>query len=143
MAAPNTQPIFSYVADWQWVVNMTAANNTIDITSGTSYLVWTADATNGGFFPGVGVKVNPSQNTAATVVRIWANNGSTTATDTNSVLIGELGLPATTTSASAPQPDFFWACGRCFPPGYRIYLTLGTAPGGSGEIGAHVPGGKY
>ena len=34
-----------------------------------------------------GVKVNPSQNTAATVVRIWANNGSTTATDTNSCLL--------------------------------------------------------
>jgi hypothetical protein len=143
MAAPNTQPIYSKTGDAQWAVNMTAANNTIDLTSGTNYPVWTADATNGGYCPGVTVKVNPSQNTAATVARVWANNGSSTGTDTNSVLIGELGLPATTTSATAPQPDFYYPINRAFPAGYKVILTLGTAPGGSGEIMAAVLGGKY
>lgn len=143
MAAPNTTPIYSKAADAQWAVNMTAANNTIDLTTGTTYTVWTADATNGGYCPGVWLKVNPSQNTAATVLRVWVNNGATVGTDTNSVLLGELGVPATTTSASAPQPDFFYPIGRALPAGYKIIVTLGTAPGGSGEFMAAVIGGKY
>lgn len=143
MALPNTQPIYSKAALAQWAVNMTAANNTIDITSGTTYTVFTADATNGSFCPGVTVKVNPSQNTAATVMRFWLNNGSSVGTDTNSVLIGELGMPATTTSATAPQPDFFFPVNRALPAGYKIIATLGTAPGGSGEIMATVMGGQY
>lgn len=143
MAAPNTQPIYSKAALTGWAVNMTAANNTIDLTSGTSYTVFTADATNGSYVPGVYVKVNPSQNTAATVMRFWINNGSSTGTDTNSVMIGELGMPATTTSATAPQPDFYFPINRALPAGYVIYATLGTAPGGSSEIMAAVIGGQY
>lgn len=143
MAAPNTAPIYSKAALAQWSVNMTAANNTIDLTSGTSYTVFTADATNGSYVPGVYVKVNPSQNTAATVMRFWINNGSSTGTDTNSVLIGELGMPATTTSATAPQPDFYFPINRALPAAYKIIATLGTAPGGSGEIMAAVIGGQY
>lgn len=143
MALPNTQPIYSKAALAQWVVNMTAANNTIDLTSGTNYTVFTADATNGSYCPGVYVKVNPSQNTAATVMRFWLNNGSSTGTDTNSVLIGELGMPATTTSATAPQPDFYFPINRALPAGYKIIATLGTAPGGSGEIMAACIAGQY
>jgi len=139
----NVKPIYSRTADVQWVVNMTAANNTIDITSGTSYLVFTADATEGGFVHKIQIKANPSQNTAATVVRVWINNGATTATDTNSALFTEQGLPATVTSAVGPLPDFSIPMNVALPPGYRIYLTLGTAPGGSGELMAIAVAGKY
>lgn len=143
MPGPNTQPIFSRVADIQWVVNMTAANNTIDITTGTSYLVYTADATNGGYLREIRLKANPSQNTAATVLRVWINNGSTTGTDTNSALLTEVGIPATTTSATNALPDFIVPINMPIPAGYRVYLTLGTAPGGSGEFMAVGIGGKY
>lgn len=139
----NNQPIYTKIGDIQWVVNMTAANNTIDITSGTTYTVFTADATNGGFVREVRLKANPSQNTAATVLRVWINNGSTVATDTNSVLFTEVGIPATTTSAVNPQPDFIVPINQALPPGYKLILTLGTAPGGSGEFMACAVGGKY
>lgn len=139
----NNQPIYTKVGDIQWVVNMTAANNTIDLTSGTTYTVFTADATNGGFVREVRLKANPSQNTAATVLRVWINNGSTVATDTNSALFTEAGIPATTTSAANPQPDFIVPVNLALPPGYKLILTLGTAPGGSGEFMATAVGGKY
>jgi hypothetical protein len=143
MAGPNTQPIYSKVADIQWAVNMTAANNNIDITTGTSYLLYTADATNGGFLREIRIKANPSQNTAATVARVWINNGSTTGTDTNSTLFTEIGIPATTTSATNAQPDFIVPMNIPIPPGYKIYLTFGTAPGGTGEFMATAIAGKY
>ena len=143
MPSPNTQPVFSYVGDVQWAEGMVTANNTIDLTSGTSYLVWTADATNGGYLDEIRVKVNPANNSAATVVRFWINNGSTTGTAANSAIIGELQLPATTTSATAALPDFSYAVKKAWPPGYRVYITLGTAPGGSCELSATAFGGKY
>lgn len=139
----NTTPIFSVTGDIQWITGMTAANNTIDITSGTSYLGFTADVTNGGFVREARLKASPSQNTVATVWRIWINNGLATGTKANSVLLTEIGLPATTTSAVAPQADFVCPLNIALPPGYKIYFTLGTAPGGSGEFAGCVVGGKY
>ena len=43
----NTVPIFSRLPDIQWIGYMTAANTTADLTSGTSYNVFTSDSTNG------------------------------------------------------------------------------------------------
>ena len=143
MPGPNSEPIFSRVADVQWVESIVTANNTIDITTGTSYLAFTADSTNGGFVRNARVKVNPANSTAATVVRFWLNNGSTTGTAANSAIIGELGLPATTTSATSPQADFDYPLNFAMPPGYRLYVTVGTAPGGSAELTVTVFGGKY
>lgn len=139
----NVAPIYSRTADIQWITDITAANNTIDITSGTTYLVFTADATEGGFVREIRIKPNPSQNTAATVARIWVNNGSTVATAANSALLTEIGLPATTTSATNAQPDFIIPLNIALPPGYKLYLTIGTAVGGSGELMAIAIGGKY
>ena len=143
MAAPNTEPVYSKVGDIQWVESITAANNTIDLTTGTSYLVFTADATNGGFVSRIIVKANPANNTAATAVRLWLNNGSTTGTSSNSALVAEQGIPATVASATAALPDFTIPLNMALPPGYKIYLTIGTAPGGSGEFTATAIGGKY
>lgn len=143
MAAPNTQPIFSRIADIQWITGIVTANNTADITSGTSYLIFTADATNGGFVREVRIKANPANNTASTVARIWLNNGSTTGTAANSCLISEIGLPATVTSAVNPLPDFSIPINFALPPGYKLYLTIGTAPGGSGAFSAAAISGKY
>ena len=143
MAAANSQPLFSRVADIQWAESCTAANNTVDITTGTSYLVFTADATNGGFVREIRVKANPATSTVATVVRLWVNNGSVTTTAVNSAIIGELGLPAIATSASAANPDFVYPLNFPLAPGYRIYATLGTAPGGASELTITAIGGKY
>lgn len=141
--AANLSPIYSRTPDIQWIGAMTAANATADITTGTSYLAFTADATEGGFVAQIRIKANPLNNTVATVVRAWINNGSTTGTAANSALFAEVGLPAVTASAIGAQPDFVIPMNIPLPPGYKIYLTLGTAPGGSGAFTATTIGGKY
>jgi len=139
----NTNPIYSRTADIQWITGITAANTNADLTAGTSYLVFTADATEGGFVREVRIKANPANNTAATVARLWMNNGATLATAANSALIAELAIPATTASNTVAQPDFSIPVNMALPAGYRLYLTLGTAPGGSGAFTAAGIGGKY
>lgn len=141
--AANTAPIYSRLADIQWIGDITAANTNQDLTAGTSYLIFTADATEGGFVREVRLKANPANNTAATVARIWINNGSSTGTAANSALLTEVGLPATTASNSNAMPDFIIPLNIALPAGYKLYLTLGTAPGGSGEFTAVAIGGKY
>jgi hypothetical protein len=143
MAVANTVPIWSKVADVQWIGAMVTANNTKDITSGTSYLVFTADATNGGFLREIRLKADPANNTAATVLRVFINNGSTTGTASNSTLFTEISVPATTAAAATANPDIVASMNIPLPPGYKVYLTLGTAPGGSGQFSATAVGGKY
>ena len=139
----NIAPIYSRAPDVQWIGAIVTANNTLNLTSGTSYLVFTADATNGGFVEEIRVKADPANNTAATVVRFWINNGSTTGTAANSSFIGELPLPATTAAAATALQDFSFPVNKALPAGYKIYLTIGTAPGGSGQFSATAFGGKY
>lgn len=139
----NTNPIYSRTPDIQWITGITAANTNADLTAGTSYLVFTADATEGGFVREVRIKANPANNTAATVARLWLNNGATLATAANSALIAELAIPATTANSTVAQIDFSIPVNIALPAGYRLYLTLGTAPGGSGAFMAAGIGGKY
>jgi hypothetical protein len=141
--AANNDPIYSRAADVQWIGAILAANNTKDLTSGTSYLVFTADATNGGFVREVRIKADPANNTAATVVRLWLNNGSTTNTASNSSFFTEISIGATTASASLANADFVIPINFALPAGYKIYLTIGTAPGGSGQFSATAIAGKY
>ena len=44
----------------------------------------------------------------------------------NNVLYGELSLPATTASASAATVDIDYPMNFALPPGYRIFVGLGT-----------------
>ncbi len=141
--AANTSPIFTLSPDVQFSAAMTGANVTLDITTGTSYLAFTADATNGGFVRDITIKASPANNTAASVARIWINNGSTIATATNSVLYREVGVPATTATNSAPNPEIVVPMNIALPAGYKIYITWGTAAGGSGQWVACTAGGKY
>lgn len=141
--AANVEPIYSKIGDIQWAVDMTAGNNTADITTGTSYLVFTADATNGGFVREMRIKAQPGNNTAATVARVWINNGSTTGTSSNTSFFTETTIAGTTASATASLPDTVIPLNFALPPGYKLYLTFGTAPGGSGKFSATVIGGKY
>jgi hypothetical protein len=123
--AGNTTPIFSKVGDVQWVNTVLAANTTTDLTTGTSYLAFTADATNGGYvqkirFRALGTNV-------ATVARVWINNGSTTGTAANNTLFDEITLAATTLSQTSALSIYELPINLAMPPGYKIYVTLGTA----------------
>jgi len=138
----NNQPIFTRLADVQWTVSaMTVANTTTDLTAGTIYLAFTADATNGGYVQRIRFRTLGT-NSNATVARVWVNNGATTATAANNTLIDEITLPTTTVSQVAGQANYELPLNFALPAGYRIYITVGTAPTSAGW-NATVIGGKY
>lgn len=142
MPTANTQPIFSSLGEVQWSISaMTVANTTKELTGGTIYLVFTADATNGGFVQRIRFR-SLGTNSSATVARVWFNNGSTTATSSNNALFDEITLTTITNSEVAAQATFELPLNIALPPGYRIYVTLGTAPNAAGWQ-ATVIGGKY
>jgi hypothetical protein len=138
----NNQPIFTRLADVQWTISaMTVANTTTDLTSGTIYLAFSADSTNGGYVQRIRFRTLGS-NSNATVARIWVNNGLTTATAANNALFDEITLPTTTVSQVAAQANYELPLNFALPAGYGIYITLGTAPTSAGWE-ATVIGGKY
>ena len=137
--AANTAPIYSRQGDIQYVEGITTANTTRDLTSGTIYLVFTADATEGGYveflrFTSKGANVS-------SLGRIWINNGGATGTAANNWLLGEVNLPLTNTSEVTATPPVEFTLGFAMPPGYRIYVTIGTAVASGYHAG--VVGGKY
>ena len=138
----NNQPIFTRLADVQWTISaMTVANTTTDLTSGTIYLAFSADSTNGGYVQRIRFRTLGS-NSNATVARIWVNNGLTTTTAANNVLFDEITLPTTTVSQVAAQANYELPLNFALPAGYGIYITLGQAPTSAGWK-ATVIGGKY
>ena len=138
----NTQPIFTLAPDVQWTTPaMTAANTTKDLTAGTIYLAFTADATNGGYVQRIRFRTLGA-NSAATVARIWINNGGATGTAANNTLFDEITLPTTSLSETAAQANYELPLNFALPSGDRIYVTLGTAPNTAGWQ-ATVIGGKY
>ena len=140
----NTQPIFSKKGETQWPAQasgqIVTANTTPDLTSGTSYLVFTADA-NGSFLQRIRFKATPAGNTTATVARIWLNNGSTTGTGANNQLLDEVTLPAITASATAATSPIDWVANMVIPAGYKIYVTIHT--GSANGWSAVAIGGDY
>ena len=139
---PNTAPIYSKVGDIQWTASAaTVANTTTDLTTGTIYLVFTADATNGGYVQRLRFRTMGT-NIQATVARVWINNGSTTGTASNNTLWDEITLPATTVSQVAAQANYELPLNIPLPPGYRLYVTVGTAPTSAGWDITAI-GGKY
>ena len=124
MAAANTSPIFSKVGAVGWVVGVATANTTVDLTAGTIYLVFTADATNGGYVNKL--IFQPLGTNTASVGRVWINNGGVTSTAANNTQFQDVTLPATTVSQVAGVGATVVSLDLALNPGYRIYVTLGT-----------------
>ena len=140
--AANTQPIFTLTPDIQWTTTpVNTSNTTKDLASGTIYLVFTSDATNGGYVQRIRFRTLGT-NTNATVCRIWLNNGSVTTTATNNTLWDEITLPATTVSEVNAQANYELPLNFALPPGDRIYVTVGTNTTSAGWQ-VTVIGGKY
>lgn len=133
----NTQPIYTRLGDVQWI-NVVTANTSKDLTSGTSYLVWTADSTNGGFLQKL--RIRPAGTNVATVLRIWINNGSTTGTAANNTLYDEITVPATTNSETAAIAGTEIPMNMALPASFRVYITTGTSVTSIFVTGV---GGKY
>jgi hypothetical protein len=139
--AANNDPIYSKAPDVQWIGYMVTANTTADLTAGTSYLAFTADATNGGYLQKLRFKATPAGNTTATVARVWINNGATTGTAANNTLFDEVTLPAITASTTQANISFEIPMNIALPATYRVYLTIHTASANGWAVTAI--GGKY
>jgi hypothetical protein len=123
--AGNSTPIYSKVADWQWIGPVLTANTSKDLTAGTSYLAFTADATNGGYVKKL--RIRHLGTNVATVMRVFINNGSATGTATNNILFDEIGIAANTVSETSASTVYELPINEALAPGYKIYVTIGTA----------------
>lgn len=136
--AANTTPIFTRVPKVQWANTITAANTAKDGT-GTVTTVFTADATEGSYVERLIVR--PQASNAATVLRVFINNGSTNTTASNNALIAEQGLAATTNTETGAIAGAVVPLNLPLPAGYKINVTLGTAVVGGYTVVA--VGGDY
>ena len=136
----NTAPIFTLRPEIMWNVSITAANNTGDLTSGTVYPVFTA-GTEGSYVQKIRFR-HTGANSAATVGRVWINNGSTTTTAVNNTLFDEITIAANATFVTnAASTNYELPLMFALPPNYIIYVTIGAAA--AGGIDATVIGGDY
>ena len=136
----NNQPIFSKIGDIQWSsTSVSSANITKDLTTGTTYSVFTADSTNGGYVQRI--RFRPLGTNQATVARIWINNGSVTSTATNNILFDEVSLAASTISETSATSLTELPLNFALPPSYKIFVTLGVTA--SAGYAVSVIGGKY
>jgi hypothetical protein len=143
----NTAPIFTLTPDIQWgsvddnsgatAGPMLSANTAMD---GTGFVttVFTAGA-NGSYV--TKLVARPVGSNAATVLRVFINNGSTNATQANNCLIGEMSLPLVTLSNTAAFQALELPLNFALPGGYKLNCTLGTLV--LGGIRVSVIGGDY
>lgn len=137
--AGNTTPIFSKVGDIQWIGGITTANTTTDLTAGTSYLAFTADATNGGYVQKIRFRAVGSN--VATVARVWITNATGPGVAVNATLYDEISLAATTISQTSALSTYELPLNFALPIGYKLYITLGTTV--AAGYHATIIGGKY
>ena len=90
-----------------------------------------------------------SGTSAATVVRVWINNGSVNTTAGNNAFFGEVALPATAVAAASTTANQNYLVllpvgGLNLPAGYKIYAGLTVAAGGTNiAIAVNTVGGDY
>lgn len=148
--AANTSPIYTRTPDIQiaGAVIGTSANTATDGTGANSTLIFTADATEGGFVHKIILKAIST--IAATVVRVFycsatgAFTPGSTNTASNSSLIAELGVLAWTASNTTASPTYEIPINLPMPPSTKLFMTFGTSTGaGTTGFNPTVIGGKY
>lgn len=127
--AGNASPIYSRIGAIGLNGAATLGTTIVSDYNGTganNALVFTADATNGGFVQRLRFKALGT-NASGSVARIYINNGSTNATAANNTFYGEVSLPATTASTSSATPDIDYTMNLALPPGYRIVVGISSS----------------
>lgn len=143
----NSRPRYFGEPNNKFLQGLTGSLSAVDLTGGTLdtnvYQVFNADATVDSYLREVRVKAHPINATAATIARLWLNNGSTIATAANSSFLAEMQIPATAASTTVPTPEFVLPVGRIIQATYRVLLTFSVAPGGSGAFSAQAFGNNF
>jgi len=131
---------------------MTTAATVVHDISGTIgtdiYLLFTADATEGGYVRGVSVKyaANGTTTSIACVLKLWLStvNTGTPTIGTQAWLLAEIPLPATgALSATNPAPDFYIPLNRPLKPGQYLLGKITVSQGANTGWLAIVDAGKY
>lgn len=132
----NTSPIFTLTPNTGFG-SVQTANTAMDGT-GTVVTVFTAGAS-GSFVSTIFVK--PTGSCAASVIRIWLNNGSTNVTATNNCLLFDYSLPQTTASNVTALAGYEIPFNKQLPAGYKLNITIGTTVSATWAV--TVYGGDY
>lgn len=75
----------------------------------------------------------PSGASTATALRVWLNNGATNATATNNILIADATIATFTPSAVAAVGGYEIPIGLVVPAGWKVYVGIATAIGGTND----------
>jgi hypothetical protein len=129
--AANTTPIYSIkgdvASDNATAMAPTFTTAAADYTGATAThnkIVFTADATNGGFIQRLRFKAIGTN--TASVARIFINNGSAATSAANNSFYGETSLPGTTASATSATVEIDYPMNFALPAGFKIVVGLGT-----------------
>lgn len=149
--AANTAPIFGRVADVQLTTPIVGPS-AVTTTNGTGLLqeIFRADPAEGSFVDHIILKPEGG-NTAQTVARIFICSAQdttfvsgTTNQVSNTNLLTDMGLLATTASNLNATPEWVIPIRRPLPPGFRLLICFGTSTGAAGVgFGVTTFGSKY
>ena len=135
----NIDPMFTRVADIQWALPSPTANALFDGT-GVVSTVFTADAVNGGFV--MYLKAKPTGASVQSSLRIFINNGASSAVAANNIMFAELALPnVSSVSQSTANPEVMYPFNIALPPGYKVNVAITTTVAATWAV--CVVGGKY
>ena len=146
---PNYNPIFTSGAEISWpsvsaitTVNTGATNTAAYDGTANANLVFSAGP--GGSFLQKLVFESGAGSNAASVARVFINNGLTPATPANNNLYHSISLPTTTAVPTTANPHIELPLNIQLPPGYRIYVAIsaGASPLTGGWIITAI-GGDY
>jgi len=143
----NQNPIFTLVPDIQWgsvddnsgatAGPILTASTTMDGTGFTT-TVFTAGA-NGSYVQRLIAR--PVGTNVASVLRVFLNNGSSAATQSNNCLIAEAALPSTSLSQTGMMSPVELPLNFALPAGYKIMVAIGTTVAAGYRVS--VIGGDY
>lgn len=148
--AANTSPIYVRTSDVQLCGSVvgSSANTATDGTGANTYLIFTADSTEGSYVYKVILK--SISTTAATVARVFycsatgAFSAGTTNTAANTTMVGELTIAAFTASNTVASPQYEIPINFPLPPSTKLLITFGTSTGaGTTGFNPLVIAGKY
>ena len=146
----NVNPIYSRAWDLQnaGAIVGPSANTATDGTGANTYLIYTADATEGGFVYKVIFKAVASP--AATCIRLWycddtgSFSAGTTNTAANTSMLAELTTALWTASNTLASPQYEIPVMIGLPASTKLLVTFGTSTGAAGNgFNPTVVAGKY
>ena len=152
--AANTSPRYTLTGDYSNNSTQTSSATfagtlltaTGDFTGiSTNHKLVFTSGTNGSRI--VGIHFESIGTNVQSVVHIFVNNGGSQTTATNNVLVGQLTLPATTTSTTAAvgSADFYFPGPSGYadlPPGFTLWAGLGTTVA-AGWVASPILGSEF